>query len=59
MEDGHQIDITFSPKAKAKTWDLKIVDEEGDEVEWSNLRLNEVSKITLHYENGQPTADLE
>jgi hypothetical protein len=60
LEDGESVDIEFSPKEKAKTWDLKIVDSDGDEVVWQGLRLNDISQVTLHYDKqGKPIADLE
>ena len=59
LKDGASVDITFSPKLKAKTWDLMVVDGEGEEITWSGLALNEISKITLHFENGKPTATIE
>src|SRR5436309_3026128 len=34
LKDGGKLDITFSPKSKACVWDMKIVDEEKDSVEW-------------------------
>lgn len=60
LEDGASVDITFSPKEKAALWDLKIVDADGDEVTWENLKLNDISKLTLRYDKaGDPVADIE
>lgn len=59
LKDGASVEITFSPKLKAKTWDLMVVDGEGDEITWTALELNEITTITLHFENGKPTATLE
>ena len=59
LKDGASVDISFSPKLKAKTWDLMVVDGDGDEITWTELALNEISTITLHFENGKPTATLE
>lgn len=59
LEDGASVEITFSPKLKAKSWDLMVVDGEGDEITWTGLELNEITTITLHFENGKPTATLE
>lgn len=59
LKDGASVEITFSPKLKAKTWDLMVVDGEGEEITWSGLALNEITKITLHFENGTPTATIE
>jgi len=56
LEDGESADITFSRNATACSWDLKIVDDEEDEVTWTKLNLCEANEITLMYENGTPTA---
>ncbi|MBD0371973.1 MAG: hypothetical protein ICV60_14120 [Pyrinomonadaceae bacterium] len=59
LPSGESVEITFSPKTKAKMWDLKIVDGKGNSIEWENLNLLEISKVTLHYKNGKAWADLE
>lgn len=59
LGDGESVDITFSPKERAKLWDLKVVDTKGNSIEWENLNLLEISKVTLHYKNGKAWADLE
>lgn len=60
LEDGASVDIHFSPKEKAKLWDLKIVDSDGDDVIWTGLQLNQISRVTLRYDKqGNPVADLE
>jgi hypothetical protein len=53
------VEITFSPKERTKMWDLKIVDSKGNAIEWENLNLLEISKVTLHYKNGRAWADVE
>lgn len=59
LNDGYQVYVPFSPTETAIVWDLKIVDEEGKVVTWGKLRLNDISKITLHYVNGVATATYE
>jgi hypothetical protein len=59
LPSGDSVEITFSPKTKAKMWDLKVVDGKGNSIEWENLNLLEISKVTLHYKNGKAWADLE
>jgi hypothetical protein len=59
LPSGESVDITFSPKERVKMWDLKIVDGKGNSIEWENLNLLEISKVTLHYKNGKAWADLE
>lgn len=53
------LDITFSRKEKAKYWDLRVEDEDGNFVEWESLNLLEISTVTLFYKNGKATAIVE
>jgi hypothetical protein len=60
LRDGESVLVEFSPKEMAKTWDLKVVDEDGDETIWHGLRLDKISRVTLRYDkNGDPVADEE
>lgn len=59
LEDGEDIEITFFNNEDACKWDLKIIDEEGDVVYWKNIDLCVAAIITLYYENGEPTAEIE
>ena len=56
LKPGEEVEITFSRAETTCMWDLKIVDEDKDEVEWEKFNLCEASEITLKYENGKPTA---
>ena len=56
LKPGEKVDIEFSRGETTCMWDLKIVDEDKDEVEWEKFNLCEASEITLKYENGQATA---
>jgi len=53
---GKTVDITFSRKEKAKFWDLRIEDEEGNFIEWESLNLLQIDTLTLFYKNGKATA---
>lgn len=61
LPSGEAVDITFSRKEKAKMWDLRVVDGEGNSIEWENLNLLEISKVTLRYnkKTGKAWADVE
>ena len=50
------VDITFSRKERAKYWDIRVEDEDGNYIEWERLNLLEISKVTLFYRNGKATA---
>lgn len=56
---GDSCEITFDRSERAAMWDLKIVDGEGNSIEWENLNLLEISKATLHYKDGRAWADVE
>ena len=53
------IEIVFHRKEKAKLWDLRIEDEDGNFIEWENFNLLKISKVTLYYKNRKPTAIVE
>jgi hypothetical protein len=59
LPSGESVEITFSPKEKAAKWDLKVEDKDGNSIEWENLNLLEISKVTLHYKDGRAWADVE
>lgn len=56
LGNDETVEITFSRKEKSCLWDLKIVDEDDDEVVWTEIDLCQASHITLRYENGRATA---
>jgi len=56
LKNGEHVTIKFSRDTTACQWDLKIVDEEGDAVVWTNINLCKAEEITLAYQNKKPTA---
>lgn len=56
LAHNQSVDIKFSRSEKSCDWDLKIKDEDGDEIEWDSLDLCAASHITLLYRDGKPTA---
>lgn len=56
LKHNDSVDITFGRSEKSCDWDLKIKDEDGDEIEWDSLDLCAASHITLLYQNDKPTA---
>ena len=59
LASGQTAEITFSPKEEAENWDLRVEDSKGNSIEWTDLDLTEISKVTLHYEDGKATAETE
>ena len=56
LGNGEKVDITFSRKESECVWDLKIVDEDNDDVVWEDINLCKTEEITLLYQNKKPTA---
>jgi hypothetical protein len=49
LADGESTAITFSSKVDSCKWDIKVVYDDGESVQWHNANLCNISKITLHY----------
>ena len=56
---GESVDITFSVDESVELWDLKVVDSDGNDLQWGQLHLNAISTITLFYKNGEGWAETE
>lgn len=56
LGDDESAAITFSRSETTCNWDLKIVDEDEDEVTWTSLNLCTANEVTLRYQNGKPVA---
>ena len=59
LPNGESVDIKFHRAETAAEWDLRIEDKGGNAIEWENLNLLKISKLTLHYKDGKGTADVE
>jgi ABC-type transport system substrate-binding protein len=59
LPSGEQVEIKFHRDEKPALWDLRVEDSKGNAIEWENLNLLEISKVTLHYKNGRATAETE
>ena len=59
MPTGQSLEIKFQRAEKAPLWDLRVEDSKGNSIEWENLNLLEISKITLNYKDGKATAKTE
>ncbi|HXG90189.1 MAG TPA: hypothetical protein VNJ02_17820 [Vicinamibacterales bacterium] len=56
LNNSETVDISFSRSETTCSWDLKVVDEDKDDIIWEKINLCEASEITLKYENKRPTA---
>ena len=59
LEDGQSVEIKFHEDEEAEKWDLRVEDKEGHAIEWEDLNLMKINKVTLHYSDGKATADVE
>ena len=59
LPEGETVDIKFTRGETAENWDLRIEDNKGNAIEWENLNLLKISKVTLFYENGKARAEVE
>lgn len=56
---GATAEIEFDPSEEAEMWDLRVQDKEGNSIEWTDLDLTEISKVTLNFAGGKATAKVE
>ena len=59
LDDGENVEITFSRHEKASHWDLKIEDKSGHAITFENLNLLKIEEVVLHYKDGKAWADLK
>lgn len=59
LPNGQSLEIKFNRSEKSAMWDLRIEDSKGNAIEWENLNLMEISKVTLFYKDGKGTAQVE
>lgn len=59
LNDGEEVEISFESGEEACDWDFMIVDEDGDKIYWAGIDLCETESVTLYYEDGKPTAEIQ
>ena len=59
LKSGETVDIKFSRSEDTCNWDIKIVDDDEDDVIWEDFNLCKISKITLKYDGKKPPAFFE
>ncbi len=60
--DGDVLKITFNPKVQAEHWDLQVIFAGDDDTEeFDDLKLTDITKVTLHYNKAskETHADIE
>ncbi len=56
LGDGEEVDISFDRTEDADNWDLKVVFDDGKSSVWSNLKLTQITDLTISYKKGKPWA---
>lgn len=61
LADGEEVEIVFDRSEREALWDLRIMDEDENEIVWENLNLLKILSITLFYdaETGRAWAETE
>jgi hypothetical protein len=60
LPNNDRVTINFDRNEDRCRYDIKLVDEDGDEAIWTDINLCEVSTVTARYNRqGQPIADLD
>lgn len=59
LPSGESVDIKFHRAEKAPLWDLRVEDKQGHSIEWENLNLLEINKLTLEYKDSKATAKID
>jgi hypothetical protein len=59
LEDGEEVEITFSREEEECAWDIMVKDEDGNEISWDDIDLCKYSRVTLHYKKGKAWATFE
>ncbi|MEW6737396.1 MAG: hypothetical protein AB1489_39305 [Acidobacteriota bacterium] len=59
LPPGESVLITFDRDEEAAKWDIRVEDSEGNALVWEGLNLLEISKVTLFFNNGKATAQVE
>ena len=59
LPDGAEVEVEFHPSENSCKWDIKIIDKEGDAVEWNSINLCDAATVTLFWKDGKATAEIE
>lgn len=59
LADGASVTVHFDRDDSTAKWDLKVTNEQDASLEWHNLNLPKISKLTLFVKDGEGTATYE
>jgi hypothetical protein len=57
--DSETLEINFTPEEKADAWDIRVEDNKGNNAQWQNLNLREISRITFRVSQNVVIAEAE
>lgn len=58
LVDGQTCELSFDPEEDAELWDLKVTDDEGTSIVWTQLDLTEITTCVLKIIDGKPVAEI-
>ena len=56
LDEGERLDVTFPWGARAIGWDIRVENREGRAVEWKEIPLRRLRRVTLYFQGGRPVA---
>lgn len=59
LGDEEEVEIVFDPVEDAELWDVRVVDSDGNNIDWFAVDLTTTSVLTLYYEDGRAWAETE
>jgi hypothetical protein len=57
--DSETLEINFNPEEKTEAWDIRVEDSHGNNAQWQNLNLREISRIKLRLSQNVVIAEAE
>lgn len=54
LDEGESLDVTFPWGARAIWWDIRVENREGRAVEWKEIPLRRLRRVTLYFQGGRP-----
>ncbi|MFO7446831.1 MAG: hypothetical protein R6W90_10720 [Ignavibacteriaceae bacterium] len=59
LPNDQECKVSFSPGEEYCLWDMKIIDEEEDEIAWGGIDLCKAVIVTLYWAEGKAWAEID
>jgi hypothetical protein len=59
LADGESFEVSFPKRAKSAHWDIRVEDDKGNAITFTDINLKETSEVVLHYKDGKAWADIK